>query len=673
MKLSSPISTLPSIGQAYQTRLEKLEIFTLEDLITHVPFRYLDFRNTKKISTLLPDEIVTVGGELISMKNVYTRFGRKFQFAKIQDDTGTLDIVWFNQPFLIKYLIEGTHILLAGKIGWFSRKKTMISPEYEIARAGPGVHTGRLIPIYHETAGISSKWLRSKINLSYPFIKSQIREFLPESLLSSYKLTEHSKSIESVHYPKNLEEASSGRERLAFNELFFLQLSNLYKKEEWLKNEVAYDLKVSKEDVDSFIDKLPFRLTNSQIKAVNEISKDLGQKTPMNRILEGDVGSGKTVVAALASFISFANGYQSVFMAPTQILAHQHYETLNKLFSLFKVRVTLVTSGGIKKEVGKSDVFVGTHSLIHRKVDFDKVAFVVIDEQHRFGVEQREHLIKKVGKRKISPHVLTMTATPIPRTVALTLYGDLDLTTLSELPKGRKKISTWVMNPSKRLDAYSWIQKKIIKDHVQAFVICPLIEESIVESMAQVKAATKEFENLKKLLPKLKIGLIHGKMSLEDKNEIISDFSQNKIQVLVATPVVEVGIDIPNATIMVIEGAERFGLSQLHQLRGRVGRSDIKSYCLIFTESSGKNITLRLNALTKSLSGFELAELDLKLRGPGEVFGLRQHGFPNLKIASWQDMELIKKAKEVAIKVSKNPSKFPELNLILKNKGITPN
>ena len=453
----------------------------------------------------------------------------------------------------------------------------------------------------------------------------------------------------------------------------FLQLASLYRKSRWLKNEASYKLKVEPKELGSFISSLPFSLTSSQEVAVKEILADLAKASPMNRILEGDVGSGKTVVAAVACFVAFSNGYQSVVMAPTQILAQQHFQTLNALFAPFKVRVTLVTSGGVIKSIGKTDIFIGTHALIHRKVDFDRVAVVVIDEQHRFGVEQRAHLIKRVGKRKLCPHVLTMTATPIPRTIALTLYGDLELSTLRQLPRGRKKITTWIVPPQKREGAYSWIQDNILNKNAQAFVICPLIEESSIESMAQVKAATKEFENIKALMPELKIGLIHGKMSLTQKNSSIESFARGKTQVLVATPVVEVGIDIPNATIMVIEGAERFGLAQLHQLRGRVGRSDKKSYCLVFNESQGKGVSTRLNALTKSLSGFELAELDLKLRGPGEVFGIRQHGFVDLKIASWQDSELIKIAGQTAIAISKSPSKYPKLSETLKTKGVAPN
>jgi ATP-dependent DNA helicase RecG len=374
----------------------------------------------------------------------------------------------------------------------------------------------------------------------------------------------------------------------------------------------------------------------------------------MNRLLEGDVGSGKTVVAAAGIFASFLNGYQSLIMAPTQILANQHYQTLKKLFDKFNLRISLITSDSKKIELGRSDVFVGTHALIHSKIDFDKVAFVVIDEQHRFGVEQREHLIKKTG----TPHILTMTATPIPRTIALTTYGDLDLSVLTEMPKGRTKVTTWVVPETKRKGAYEWVNKQIIDGKCQMFVVCPLIEQSTVETMADIKNVTTEFEKLKSVFSKLKLGLLHGRLKPGEKEEVLKSFRDGKIDILVATPVVEVGIDIPNATIMVIEAAERFGLAQLHQLRGRVGRSDKKSYCLLF---SNIKYSRRLRAMEKTHSGFELAELDLEIRGPGEIFGTAQSGFPELKVASWNNYELIKEAKDVALDVIKNPKKYPLL------------
>jgi ATP-dependent DNA helicase RecG len=479
--------------------------------------------------------------------------------------------------------------------------------------------------------------------------------------LRKYSYPDYQKALSTVHFPKNLEDVENSRQRLAFNELLFHQLKSLYRKKDWETYKTVHNLKLDKKVYEKFTKSLPYQLTDSQKKAIKEIFADLRSASPMNRLLEGDVGSGKTVVAAAAAFAAFVNGYQSVFMAPTQILAQQHYRTLKDIFDKFKVRVTLVTSAGVKSDLGKSDIFVGTHALIHNKVNFDNVAVVVIDEQHRFGVEQRAHLVKKTGSKKSSVHVLTMTATPIPRSVALTAYGDLALSTLTELPKGRKPITTWLVPPKKRDGAYGWIKEKIKENGVQAFIICPLIEESETESMKQVKAATAEFDKLKKVYKNLKLDLLHGRQTANKKDEVVSNFKKGKTDILVSTPVVEVGIDVPNATIMLIEGADRFGLAQLHQLRGRVGRGEEKSYCLLFTDSHSHKVSERLSALKKTMSGFELAELDLKLRGPGEIYGVRQHGFPELKIATWQDTELIKEARFVAEDVIENPKKFPKL------------
>jgi len=645
MNLDSSVANLSLVGPIYQKKLEKLEIKTIKDILYHVPHRYLDFRLVSPINKIQPGETVTIKGKLVSIKNIYTKWGKKIQLGEVEDKTGKINVVWFNQPFLIKNLFEGMEISLAGKVNWFGRKKALISPEYE--KGGNTLHTGRLIPIYPETSGLSSKWLRGRINEAYEEFGSEIKEYLPAKILEENDFPSLAKAIRLVHYPASLEEAEKGRKRLAFEELLFFQLINKKRKKDWQEKNSSYPLKIEKKVLDEFISSLPFILTKSQVKAVFEILSDLSSKIPMNRLLEGDVGSGKTVVAAISAFISFVNGFQTVLMAPTQILAQQHYETLSSLFKDQKVRISLITSGFKKKDLGRTDIFIGTHALIHQKVDFDKVALVVIDEQHRFGVEQREHLVKIVKKR-ITPHILTMTATPIPRTVALTLYGDLDLSTLKELPLGRQKIITWVIPPFKQAKAYPWISQQIQKEGIQAFIVCPLIEESEVETMKTVASVKKKYKELKSLFKKEKLGLLHGRLSAKEKERVLDAFRKGNIDILVTTPVVEVGIDIPNATIMVIEGAERFGLAQLHQLRGRVGRGEKKSYSLLFTESKSLKVLARLKALSKNLSGFDLAELDLKLRGPGEIIGVKQHGYVDLKIASWNDTDLIHLSQKVA-------------------------
>ncbi len=674
MDLSSAVSELPFVGPVYLTRLEKLGIKKIEDLLNHIPNRYLDFSLTSPIERAQLGETLTIRGRVDSFKNIYTKSGKKMQIAEVSDKTGKILAIWFNQPFLLRILYEGVEVSLAGKIDWFDRKRALISPEYEIVSGGKEtIHTGKIIPVYSETAGISSKWLRGRVKQAFDKVKDNSLEFLPSSILNKEKFPEVKTAFEYVHFPLNLKNVDLGKNRLAFNELLFLQLESIRKRIDWQKNKASSKLVIDDTSMNRFIESLTFSLTLSQKTAVKEILDDLKRDYPMNRLLEGDVGSGKTVVAAAAAFVSFTNGYHSIFMAPTQILAQQHFNTLNSMLQPFKVRISLVTSEVKKIEIGQMDIFVGTHALIHRKVNFDKVALVVIDEQHRFGVEQRAHLIKKAGKKSQAPHVLTMTATPIPRTVALTFYGDLDLSTLNELPLGRKRITTWIVPPQKRDNAYIWIEKQIKNEGIQAFVVCPLIEESEKETMAQVKAASKEFEILEKSFQTLKFGLLHGRMKIKEKNKVLSDFRSRRIDILVTTPVVEVGIDVPNATIMVIEGAERFGLAQLHQLRGRVGRSDKKSYCLIFTQGRSQKSLTVLSALTKDLSGFELAELDLKLRGPGEIFGTAQSGFPELKIASWSDLELIRKAKETAEDAFKNPSEYSMLFAKLQEMQQIPN
>lgn len=674
MELNSPVSSLPLVGPVYARRLEKLDVVTIDDLLHHIPHKYLDFSLSSPVAYAQPGEILTIKGEVTSMKNLYTRYGKKIQVATVADKSGEITAVWFNQPYLVKNIFPGEMIALAGKVDWFSRKKALISPEYEnLEGALKSLHTGRLVPIYPETARVSSKWIRGRVAFAYDAITERLDEFLPKELLEKNGFLGFKDAIYQVHFPDNLESAQKGRLRLAFDELLTFQLRSLYRKEEWKKNETVHKLAINKPLLDKFVNSLPFSLTQSQKTAMAEILNDLERKTPMNRLLEGDVGSGKTVVAAAAAFVSFVNGFSTVIMAPTQILAQQHFETLASIFDIFKVRVSLITSAGVTADLGKTDIFVGTHALIHKRVNFENVALVVIDEQHRFGVEQRAHLIKKTGKSTKSPHVLTMTATPIPRTVALTLYADLDLSTLRELPRGRVPITTWVVPPFKREAAYNWIKEKTANESVQAFVVCPLIEESEIETMACVKAATVEYQKLKIVFPKLELGLLHGRQSAKEKNEVLNSFRSGKTNILVSTPVIEVGIDVPNATIMVIEAAERFGLAQLHQLRGRIGRGEKKSYCLLFTESKTQNVRARLSALQRGLSGFELAELDLKLRGPGEMFGLRQHGFPDLKIASWQDIELIKKARELATQAVRNKKKFPKLIKRIQNPFVAPN
>jgi ATP-dependent DNA helicase RecG len=673
LSLNMPIQDLFMVGKTYASRLKKLKIKTVEDLLHHYPFRYEDFRLISKISRVQPGEKVTLQGEVIACQNIYTKTGKKIQKAVVRDSSGQIEAVWFNQPFIPQALKPGLKVSLSGKVNFFGRKLSLVSPEYELVK-GSSVHTGRLVPIYPETYGLSSKWLRSRIAPVLNQLKDKIPDWLPESLKKSEGLLDLKNALRKIHFPENEEDIQIARKRLKFDELFFIQLQTLIRKKNWQKNKISHPFLINQDKILKFIQSLPFALTAAQNRAVKEILNDLKKKKPMNRLLEGDVGSGKTVVAAIALYAAFLNKLQAAFMAPTEILAQQHYQTIKALLEPLGVKIALLTGNQkLKIENCEWKIVIGTHALIYDKVKIDNLGLVVIDEQHRFGVEQRAKLIKK-GK---APHLLTMTATPIPRTIALTLYGDLDLSVLEEMPRGRKKIKTWVVPWQKREAAYDWVKKQIKKNQSQAFLVCPLIEASDKESMKDIRAAAAEFSRLtNQVFPQFKLALLHGRLKTKEKEKIVNQFKNKKLHLLVATPVVEVGLDMPQATIMIIEGAERFGLAQLHQLRGRVGRSDKQSYCLLFASQKDKESRQRLQAMQKYHSGFKLAEIDLKLRGPGEIYGTSQHGFINLKIASFADADLIEKTKKAGEKIIPHLNQFPLLKGKIKKdriKQVEPN
>jgi len=666
MNLQAPITTAGHIYKLFARRLEKLDIKTFEDFLHHIPFRYDDYSLISKINRVQPGKVVTIRGVVSEISNEFTKNFKRLQKAEIADDTGTIEVVWFNQPYLTKIIRKNDRIALSGEINWFSKKLVMQSPEYEIITNSPAIHTGRLVPVYPETRGITSKWLRRQTHNLIKENKSQFTEYLPDSTVTEHSLMAIDQAIEQIHFPQTIANAEKSKQRLAFDELFLLQLSAMHRKLNWNRDLTSnpFVIEKFKDEVEKFLKKLPFTLTNAQKKVVEEIFKDLSLIKPMNRLLEGDVGSGKTVVSAITMFLSHLNGFQSVLMAPTEILAQQHFKTISQLLTPFKIKVGFAT-GNQKTKIKNFDVMIGTHAVLEKGINFDKLGLVVIDEQQRFGVEQRA-IIRSKGK---NPHLLTMTATPIPRTIALTLYGDLDLSILDEMPIGRKQIKTWLVPAEKRENAYSWIEKQIKNTKSQVFIVCPFIEES--ETMQTVKVASKEFENLKNnVFKNLKLGLLHGKMKAKEKEEVLDKFRNAKIDILVATPVVEVGIDIPNATIIVIEASERFGLAQLHQLRGRVGRGSKQSYCLLFTESLNPQTLERLKAMEKHNVGSELAELDLTLRGPGEIYGTAQHGRKILKIASFSDFELIQKVRKEAEKIFPNLKNYPKLLEKLKNVNV---
>lgn len=686
MNLQTPIKDAGRIFSIRSAELERLNIHTLQDLLFHIPARYENLSLISKIEIVQPGETVTIQGEVLDIQNQYTRRKFTIQKAIVFDTTGSIECMWFNQPFIVKNIQKGDRVSIAGRIeGAGFNKKTLFVKDYEIINFGrETIHSGRLVPIYPETAGLTSKWIRNRIKPLLETIDTNLSEYLPKKIRKKHNLLDIYTALKTIHFPTTEEEAKAARYRLAFDELFLLQLAGIIKKREWNTAATQYIFKIEKhkEKIEKFIESLPFELTDSQNKAINDIFQDLPQNKAMNRLLQGDVGSGKTIVAAVAMYLAYLNGLQSMLMAPTEILANQHYKTISQLLEPMGVKIKLVTSTTRKKTKQNSkiriqekkyknliknyelnaDILIGTHALIYDQTELSKLGLVVVDEQQRFGVEQRA-ILRAKGK---NPHFLTMTATPIPRTVFLTIYGDLDISVLSDMPKGRKIVKTWLVPKFKRDAAYEWIKRQI-KDirslnaksqklsaishppsaNNQVFIVCPFIEES--ENITTVKAAKKEFEHLKNnVFTAYNVALLHGKMKAGEKDGILKDFRNCKYDILVATPVVEVGIDIPNATIMVIEGAERFGLSQLHQLRGRVGRSDKESYCLLFTEDENDTTRQRLKAMETTHSGAKLAEIDLQIRGAGDIYGVRQHGAKWLKIASFSDFALIETTKQEA-------------------------
>lgn len=661
IKVESPVSAIPKIGPKYKEMLEKLEIFTVEDLLYHFPFRYDDFSITKNIEGLKLGDIVTVRGILGPVENIFTKYGKRLTRAKFLDHTGEIDLIWFNQTYLKKSLNAGKNYFLSGKVGTFNNKLCFISPELEQVHEGENqilenVHTGRLVPIYPITYGVTSKWIRGKVKLILNS-ENNLEEFLPDEILKEKKFKDVKKGIESIHFPREETEAKENLERFAFEELFIELLNVEKKKYEWSKKLKGTKFKNFEEEITKLVDNLPFKLTNSQKTALSEILGDLQKTVPMNRLLEGDVGTGKTILAIIASYLTYLNGLKTLYMAPTEILANQHFETFNKILKKTDMKVELET-GSKKKESDDWDVLVGTHALLFAKEKYKDIGLVIIDEQHRFGVEQRGKIMDLVeGKSK--PHLLTMTATPIPRTLALTLYGDLSISVLKDFPFEQRKINTKVVPEKMRQEAYLWIKEK----NEPTFIVCPLISESESETLEEVKAATVEFENLTNGIFKgIKTGLLHGRMGSKEKEEIVKKFRNGEIRVLVSTPVIEVGIDVPDATVIVIESAERYGLASLHQLRGRVGRSDKEGYCFAFMSNNSRNAYKRLKYLEECDNGIKLAEKDLETRGQGDIFGSIQHGFKKLKIADLGNLKMLEEAKIYAQKYYPKLDEYSKLS-----------
>lgn len=642
MPESIAIESLPNTSPVTIKRFKSLNVKTYFDLVNYFPSRYEDFSLLSPIGKAQPGETVTVKGEVIDSKYQVTRTGLRLQVFKLSDGTGEIEVGFYNQPYLLRIIKKGSLVSVAGTVEQYGRKMSLKPKDYELVLPdNPLKHTGRIVPVYPQTRGLSTKTIREKMHIA---LQGKFDEVLPTKIIEFNDLVEEDYAYKNTHFPDSLKSLEKARHRLAFDELFAIQLSSFLIKKQWEKETVGHKFKdtdKTKTIISEFISKLPFTLTPSQVAVWEEIYEDLKMNRPMNRFLQGEVGSGKTVIAALGCYLSFLNGYKSIIMAPTEILASQHFKTLNDLFKSYPIKIGVYTASNKNPD---GDIIVGTHALITKKFNLKKVGFVVIDEQHRFGVAQRA-AIKLKG---LNPHLLTMTATPIPRTVMLTLHGELELSVITEMPKGRLPVKTFLVPPFKRPSGYEWIKKEIVQNKAQVFVVCPLIEESEIETMKSVKASKKEYDDLKRIFSDFKLGLLHGKMKSSEKEKVMIDFKKGLYDILVTTPVVEVGVDIPNATIMIIEGAERFGLAQLHQLRGRVGRSDKQSYCLLYATNNDPETIKRLGFFSKTNLGTKLAEEDLRIRGPGDIYGIKQHGFAELKIANFTDYELIDKTKKAA-------------------------
>ncbi len=651
MNHTQPITSLPRTSPLTIKRFQALGIETFWQLLHYFPFRHENLGIVSTIAQAQPGEKVTLQGDITEIKTEYSRRGLKLQKAKMTDTSGTINLVWYNQPYLVN-LLKNQKVWIAGIVETFGKQKSMKPEEYEVVGTNIPIHVGRIVPVYPQVYGLSTKTIREKIfYVLNHVLTNDSYEYLPDLIRSSSALMEETQALQTIHFPERLADLEKAKERIGFDELFAKLLSSKLVKKEWEKEVVTKPFSFTKKrekEIDTFIKSLPYELTGAQKRTVDEILSDLKKSNPMNRFLQGDVGSGKTAVAAIGAYVAYLNKSQTLVMVPTEILAQQHFKTMSTMFENYPIKIALQTQANktfTKKNIDTSeyDVIIGTQALLSGYVNFKNVGLVIVDEQHRFGVRQRAQLKQK----GVNPHLLTMTATPIPRTVSLTLYSELDLSIIDEMPKGRLPIKTHVVATTKRQDGYKWIREKIKQKGEQVYIICPLIEESESETMTTVKAANKEYEYLKKeVFTDCNVALLHGKMKSADKDTIMKDFKDKKYDILVSTSVVEVGIDVPNATIMIIEGAERFGLAQLHQLRGRVGRGDKQSYCFLFTSSKEAQFNPRLQFFAKTNSGMKLAEFDFKTRGPGDLYGTQQSGYSDLKVADLTDIKLVHKVKD---------------------------
>jgi len=668
LDFDTPISAIKGIGVKKQSALERMGIRTVNDLLFTYPRRHDDYSQLKPIGNLWYGDDVTIIGSVESVTSRSVRSGKmKIVEALISDKSGAIRATWFNQPWMENQLKKAKQVVLSGLVEQYLGKLVMNSPEWE-PLTKQQLHTNRIVPVYPLTKDITQKWLRQIIHDTVEKYAPSLPDPLPEEIRAENELPILSKAVQQIHFPDNDDSLQKARQRLAFDELFLLQMGVLKQKRQWESREGAV-FDCPDEWLQTQLKNLPFQLTAAQSKALQQIREDLKSGTPMNRLLQGDVGSGKTVLAALAARIVIREGAQAALLAPTSILAEQHYQGLIKLLTgledgLEESQLSLLIGATPENEKsairegladGRIKLVIGTHALLQDPVKFKKLQLAIVDEQHRFGVEQRGTLRQK-GE---NPHLLVMTATPIPRSLALTIYGDLERTVIDELPPGRIPVETHVLFPSEVERAYSLVRRQVDLGN-QAFIIYPLIEES---DKIDGKAAVEEFNKLQsEVFSKYTLGLLHGQMNAAEKDEVMTRFRDKEIQILISTTVVEVGMDIPNATVMLVEGADRFGLAQLHQLRGRVGRGKKKSYCILIPGSAEEVENQRLQAMVETNDGFILAEKDLTIRGPGQFLGTRQSGYTELKLASITDLKMVEQARKLASALFKQDPELTQEN-----------
>lgn len=641
-----PLHALHGVGPSRAKRLAELGLATTTDLVHDIPRDYEDRSTIRTVAHVHAGEKNTVRGHIcnVQLRRAWSRQRMTIIEGRIEDETGSILVIWFNQPYLTKQLLPDAEYILTGLVKSTTRGLQMQSPICEkVDSHKTPTHTGRIVPLYSLTAGITQNQMRyfvtQALERSLP-----VTDYLPSVIIKEFHLLPRSVALRALHFPQSMEELFTAKRRWDFDKLYILKLLNILSRKSF-RTQHAPALSTQTDEIKTFVARLPFQLTNAQRKCAWAILQEMERPFPMNRLLSGDVGSGKTVVAAIAILNTVLHDYQAVVLVPTAILAQQHFQTLTHFFQQTPYRISLCTSATKKEMLRDAEIIVGTHALLEDDIAFRNLGLAVIDEQHRFGVEQRKRLKERSGITNMMPHLLSMTATPIPRTLALALFGDLDLSMMEEMPKNRKPILTRVVPPQKRKDAYQFLREHMDRKE-QIFVICPLISES---EIIEAKSVEKEFEHLSKnIFPQYRVAMLHGKMKQQEKDDIMRRMQQDQIDMLVATSVVEVGVDVPHATVMVIESAERFGLAQLHQLRGRVGRNNQQSYCFFFSDSGARKTLDRLAVLVKSHNGFELAEKDLAIRGAGTMYGTIQSGFGDYALELFRQPQLISDAQKAA-------------------------